>query len=75
MAAVRMMRMTDKDEMSIMIKTSLVFQCHLSLFTQLLSLNDEFFSERGSGVVFLLWFLFIGELSKLVVSFNNKLDQ
>ena len=55
--------------MSIMIKTSLVAHCHLSLFTQVLSLNDEFLSDRGSDAAFSLGFLCVGILSRLVVSF------
>ena len=74
MAAVIMMRMTDRDELSIMIKTSLVVHCHLALFKQLLSLNGEFLNDRGSDVVFSFEFVFVAELSKLVVSFNEKID-
>ena len=63
MAAVRMMRMTDNDEMSIMIMTSLVATLQVTLFSQLLSLIGEFLIERGSDVV--------GALIKLVVSLNE----
>ena len=74
MATVRMMKRTDTDEMSIMIKTSLVVHCHLSIFTRLLSLNGEFLSVRGSDVVFSLGFIFVDELFKRVLSLNERVD-
>ena len=64
MAAVMMIKMTDKDEHRITIKTSLDVQSSSSL--ELLSLSDDFVSNRGTVVVFL--FLNLAEY-ELVNSF------
>ena len=54
MAAVMMIKMTDKDEHRMITKTSLNVQCiSLSSSLELLSLDDVFVSNRGNTVVFL----------------------